>query len=107
MRKTLLFAFLTVAMTGTAGNDETHMAKSAAVPMPPYAVFTDGFHKDITPKGWLREILERQNNGLTSHPEAMSYPLIQSYGSVSLSVTRKTGGLTGGVMSRRLIMLTV
>ena len=74
MRKTLLFAFLTVAMTGTAGNDETHMAKSAAVPMPPYAVFTDGFHKDITPKGWLREILERQNNGLTSHPEAMSYP---------------------------------
>ena len=74
MRKTLLLAFLTVAMTGTAGNDETHMAKSAAVPMPPYAVFTDGFHKDITPKGWLREILERQNNGLTSHPEAMSYP---------------------------------
>lgn len=47
---------------------------STDVPMPPHAVFTDGLHADITPTGWLKEILQRQNAGLTSHPEAMSYP---------------------------------
>ena len=47
---------------------------STPVPMPDHAAFTDGFHADIRPEGWLREILKRQDDGLTSHPEAMSYP---------------------------------
>lgn len=28
----------------------------------------------ITPKGWLREFLVRQKEGMTGHPEALSYP---------------------------------
>lgn len=47
---------------------------SKTVPIPQHAVFIDGFHADIRPHGWLKEILVRQDSGLTSHPEAMSYP---------------------------------
>lgn len=47
---------------------------SKSVPIPQHAVFIDGFHADIRPHGWLKEILVRQDSGLTSHPEAMSYP---------------------------------
>lgn len=36
--------------------------------------FQEGLIADITPKGWLREFLERQRTGLTGHPEALSYP---------------------------------
>ena len=42
--------------------------------MAPYAVYGEGLHADIEPEGWLKEILVRQDSGLTSHPEAMSYP---------------------------------
>lgn len=48
--------------------------KSADVPAPPYAVFEEGLIADITPQGWLLEMLERQRDGLTGHPEAMAYP---------------------------------
>ena len=44
------------------------------VPMAPFAVYGEGLHANIEPQGWLREILVRQDSGLTSHPEAMSYP---------------------------------
>ena len=74
MKKELLLAFLPVAINGSAAYDEIVKAGSTAVPMPQYAVFTDGLHDDIVPGGWLKEILVRQNNGLSSHPEAMSYP---------------------------------
>ena len=74
MKKELLLAFLSVAINGSAANDEIVKAGSTAVPMPQYAVFTDGLHDDIVPGGWLKEILVRQDNGLSSHPEAMSYP---------------------------------
>lgn len=47
---------------------------SKSVPVPQHAVFIDGFHADIRPQGWLNEVLIRQDSGLTSHPEAMSYP---------------------------------
>ena len=30
--------------------------------------------KDIRPEGWLEEKLVLQKNGLTGHPEALSYP---------------------------------
>lgn len=50
------------------------VSTAAPAPIPPYSVFNDGLHADIRTKGWLREILTRQDSGLTSHPEAMSYP---------------------------------
>ena len=39
-----------------------------------YSVFTDGMIKDITPKGWLLEYMQRMKEGMTGHPEALSYP---------------------------------
>jgi hypothetical protein len=39
-----------------------------------YSVFTEGLIKDITPKGWLKEYLQRMKEGMTGHPEALSYP---------------------------------
>ena len=39
-----------------------------------YSVFTEGLIKDITPKGWLREYMQRMKEGMTGHPEALSYP---------------------------------
>lgn len=39
-----------------------------------YAVFKEGLIRDITPKGWLLELLNRQRDGITGHPEALSYP---------------------------------
>ena len=36
--------------------------------------FIAGKVKDIQPKGWLFTLMQRQQNGLTGHPEALSYP---------------------------------
>ena len=44
------------------------------VPAAPYGVFHEGMIANITPEGWLEEILVRQKEGLTGHPEAMAYP---------------------------------
>lgn len=44
------------------------------IPAPEYAVYTEGLIVDIEPHGWLAEILHRQKEGLTGHPEAMDYP---------------------------------
>lgn len=44
------------------------------IPAPEYAVYSEGLIADITPDGWLAEILNRQKEGLTGHPEAMDYP---------------------------------
>lgn len=41
---------------------------------PEYAVFDEGLIDKIQPEGWLEEILKRQQEGLTGHPEAMAYP---------------------------------
>ena len=48
--------------------------QAASVPSPEYSVFSEGLIADITPQGWLEEILIRQKEGLTGHPEAMDYP---------------------------------
>ena len=50
------------------------VAGAPRIPVAPYAVFAEGLINDITPEGWVREILQRQKDGLTGHPEAMSYP---------------------------------
>lgn len=39
-----------------------------------YSSFYEGKIDDVTPDGWLKEILNRQQAGLTGHPEAMAYP---------------------------------
>ena len=36
--------------------------------------FTMGKVSDIHPTGWLQTLLQRQHDGLTGHPEALSYP---------------------------------
>ena len=41
---------------------------------PEYAAFDEGLIDKIQPEGWLEEILKRQQEGLTGHPEAMAYP---------------------------------
>jgi len=46
----------------------------SGIPAPPYAAFSEGLIDKIQPQGWLKEILERQAEGLTGHPEAMAYP---------------------------------
>ena len=48
--------------------------RAAQVPQAPYSVYSEGLIADITPRGWLEEVLRRQKNGLTGHPEAMDYP---------------------------------
>ncbi len=50
------------------------LAGAPDIRVAPYAVFAEGLIGDITPEGWVREILQRQKDGLTGHPEAMSYP---------------------------------
>ena len=39
-----------------------------------YARFHEGLLKNTQVKGWILQFLERQQTGLTGHPEAMSYP---------------------------------
>ena len=36
--------------------------------------FLPGTVSDIQPAGWLKTLMERQHDGLTGHPEALSYP---------------------------------
>lgn len=74
--------------------------------MPQYAVFTDGLHDDIVPGGWLKEILVRQDNGLSSHPEAMSYPFDSKLWVGELKRDTESRVQTGGDMSKLLIMWT-
>ena len=42
--------------------------RAAQVPQAPYSVYSEGLIADITPRGWLEEVLRRQKNGLTGHP---------------------------------------
>lgn len=39
-----------------------------------FAKYKEPALTQVTPRGWLREFLMRQKNGLTGHPEALSYP---------------------------------
>ena len=64
-RGTYVFDLFTPEMTVTSGS---------GIPAAPYAAFSEGLIDKIQPQGWLKEILERQRDGLTGHPEAMAYP---------------------------------
>ena len=58
----------------TGCKSDAPAVQAADVPAAPYAVFEEGLIADIEPQGWLLEMLERQRDGLTGHPEAMAYP---------------------------------
>ena len=64
-RGAYIFELFTPEMAVTPGSD---------IPAAPYAAFSEGLIDKIQPQGWLKEILERQRDGLTGHPEAMAYP---------------------------------
>ena len=38
------------------------------------STFTMGKVSDVHPRGWMKTLLQRQHDGLTGHPEALSYP---------------------------------
>ena len=61
MKKTLFFILFSLFV---------HISVSAQ----PYARFHEGLLKNTQVKGWILQFLERQQTGLTGHPEAMSYP---------------------------------
>ena len=64
-RGAYIFELFSPEMAVTPGSD---------IPAAPYAAFSEGLIDKIQPQGWLKEILERQRDGLTGHPEAMAYP---------------------------------
>ena len=39
-----------------------------------FSIMAAGKVNDIKPQGWLQTLLQRQHDGLTGHPEALSYP---------------------------------
>gem|GEM_PF-4436431 len=71
-RIVLILALGAVLLQGC--KSEAPAVQAADVPVPEYAVYGEGLIADITPEGWILEMLERQKDGLTSHPEAMAYP---------------------------------
>ena len=60
-KKYAVLAFLLMGMTTTV------LAQDSAK-------FKTGNNTNIQPKGWLQTLLQRQHDGLTGHPEALSYP---------------------------------
>lgn len=74
--KKISIIILAVSLCLTACREEKTVPVAVApeIPVAPYAAFAEGLINDITPEGWVKEILQRQKDGLTGHPEAMSYP---------------------------------
>ena len=68
------FFIAIAALALSACGSDFQQPQAASVPSPEYSVFSEGLIADITPQGWLEEILIRQKEGLTGHPEAMDYP---------------------------------
>jgi hypothetical protein len=73
-RITLLISAFSLFLACSVEGGKAPVAVAPAIPVAPHAVFAEGLISDITPEGWVREILQRQKDGLTGHPEAMSYP---------------------------------
>ena len=69
---TILFCSLIIAACYEV--ERPPIAVAPNIPVAPFATFSEGLISDIKPDGWVKEILLRQKDGLTGHPEAMSYP---------------------------------
>ena len=68
-------SFFTVVIVGfalflTASCNRYNMEWSGS----DYGVFDDCLLSCVEPQGWIKEFLERQKDGLSGHPEALSYP---------------------------------
>ena len=75
MKRHFFIPIIALAISITACTTMEYKAAQAAdIPMAPHSVYSEGLIADITPKGWLAEILKRQKEGLSGHPEAMDYP---------------------------------
>ena len=76
MKNKILFALLamSLAFACAPGDRLDQKPVPSYVPVASYAAFSEGMIGNVTPEGWLAEILNRQNEGLTGHPEAMAYP---------------------------------
>lgn len=76
MRKTFIAFGMAVAALATVaccgGMPDEAPARECIIA--PYGTYAEGLTGDITPKGWIAEFLQRQQTGLTGHPEAMCYP---------------------------------
>ncbi|NLZ19215.1 MAG: hypothetical protein GXY24_02960, partial [Bacteroidales bacterium] len=70
----LIILGLSLLLAACKEEGKAPVSVAPAFPVAPYAAFSEGLISDITPEGWVREILQRQKDGLTGHPEAMSYP---------------------------------
>ena len=70
----LLLLAIPLLFVSCKEEEKAPVAGAPDIPVAPYAAFAEGLINDITPEGWVREILQRQKDGLTGHPEAMSYP---------------------------------
>ena len=73
-RFSLIVLLFSLLFACNKGKESVPVAGAPDIPVAPYAAFAEGLINDITPEGWVREILVRQKGGLTGHPEAMSYP---------------------------------
>ena len=73
-RLSLIILGFSLFLAACKEEGEVPVACAPDIPVAPYAAFSEGLINDITPEGWVREILQRMKDGLTGHPEAMSYP---------------------------------
>ena len=71
MRNSIRIAviLLTASFLTACGRQE-----ATQLPGAPYGVYSEGLIGSVSPKGWIREFLDRQASGLSGHPEAMCYP---------------------------------
>ena len=74
--KTLCASFLLTLflLAGCCSSNVAEAPSASPAPLAPYGSYTEGLIADITPTGWLAELLDRQLDGLSGHPEAMDYP---------------------------------
>ena len=74
--KTLCASFLLTLflLAGCCSSNVAEAPSAPPAPLAPYGSYTDGLIADITPTGWFAELLDRQLDGLSGHPEAMDYP---------------------------------